>query len=133
MKSQKRIRLILILAAALAAAACSEDSIQLPESERESVLDQAFSISDSNPARAATLFADAGPGPSLESSRMAIWAACLERTATGPDTWRRYLEDKPPESLAVRALLALIRTLIDQGAVEAALTERSLLPIESRP
>jgi soluble lytic murein transglycosylase len=123
----------LILAAALTAAACSDSRIQLPDSERERILDQAFRISDSNPAHAATLFADAGPGPSLENSRMASWATCLERTDAPSDAWRRYLNDHPPDSLAIRARLALIRTLIDQGAVEAALTERSLLPIESRP
>jgi soluble lytic murein transglycosylase len=63
---------------------------------------------------------------------MAVWATCLERTTAGPDGWRRYLEDRPPEGLAVRARLALIGTLTDRGEVEAAVGERSLLAPESR-
>jgi soluble lytic murein transglycosylase len=115
------------------AAACSDGHKPTPVPERERLLDQAFAVADSNPAGAATLFADAGPGASLENSRMAVWATCLERTAAGPDGWRRYLEDRPPEGLAVRARLALIKTLTDRGDVGAALGERSLLPPESRP
>jgi len=124
-------RLALILAAAVMAAACSESGSSPPDSERERLLDQAFAVADSNPAHASTLFADAGPGASLENSRMAVWATCLERTTAGPDEWRRYLNDRPPEGLAVRARLALIRTLTDRGEVEAAVGERSLLQAES--
>ena len=114
------------------AAACSESGSSPPDSERERLLDQAFAVADSNPAHASTLFADAGPGASLENSRMAVWATCLERTTAGPDEWRRYLNDRPPEDLAVRARLALISALVDQSEVEAAVGERSFLPAESR-
>jgi soluble lytic murein transglycosylase len=124
---------LLTLAAAIAAAACSNSAVHTPDLERDRILDQAFALADSNPDRAAALFADAGPGPSLESSRMAVWADCLERTAAGADAWRRYLEDRPPEGLAASARLALIQTLIDHGSLEAALVERSLLPVEDRP
>jgi soluble lytic murein transglycosylase len=124
---------LLLLAAAISAAACSNGVVAVPFPERDRILDQAFALADSNPDRAAALFADAGPGPSLENSRMAVWAACLERTAAGADAWRRYLEDRPPASLAVRARLALIQALIDRGSFEAALAERLLLPVEDRP
>jgi soluble lytic murein transglycosylase len=113
------------------AAACSESDTSLADSQRERLLDQAFAVADSNPAQASTLFADAGPGASLETSRMAVWATCLERTTAGPDEWRRFLEDRPPEGLAIRARLALIRSLVDRGEVEAAVGERSFLPPES--
>jgi len=115
------------------AAACGENDSSPRDSERERLLDRAFAAADSDPAQAAALFADAGPGASLENSRMAVWATCLERTTAGPDGWRRYLEDRPPEDLAVRARLALIKGLTDRGEVEAAVGERSLLPPESRP
>jgi soluble lytic murein transglycosylase len=114
------------------AASCSDGHNPTLVPERERLLDQAFAVADSDPAHASTLFADAGPGASLENSRMAVWATCLERTAAGPDRWRRYLEDRPPEGLAVRARLALIKTLMNRGEVEAAIGERSLLPPESR-
>jgi soluble lytic murein transglycosylase len=64
---------------------------------------------------------------------MAVWATCLERTAADPGGWRRYLDDRPPEDLEVRARLALIKDLSDRGEVAAALAERSLLPLRSRP
>ncbi|MEJ2581635.1 MAG: hypothetical protein P8127_08355, partial [Acidobacteriota bacterium] len=64
---------------------------------------------------------------------MTVWAACLDRVNAGPDAWRRYLEDQPPEQLATRARLALIRTLIERGFFETALSERSRLPIGAQP
>lgn len=121
---------LFILAAAITAAACSNGVVQAPVAERDRILDQAFALVDSNPDRAAALCADAGPGPSLETARMAIWAGCLERTAAGAEAWRRYLADRPPEALATRARLALIESLIESGAFEAALAERSLLPVD---
>jgi len=121
----------LILAAAALAAACVGSDSPPPVSERDRLLDQAFAVSDSNPDRASTLFADAGPGASLENSRMAVWASCLERSSAGPDEWRRYLSNLPPNGLADRARLSLISALADRGEVEAAVDERSLLPPES--
>jgi len=125
-------RLFLILAAAVTAAVCSDGHDPSPVPERERLLDQAFAIADSNPTRALSLFADAGPGASLEYSRMAVWVSCLERSFAGPDEWQRFLEDRPPEGLAVQARLALIKALVEQGEIEAAAAERSLLPVESR-
>jgi len=124
------VQKLFILAAAAAAAACGNDVSQAPIPERDRILDQAFALADSDPGRAAALFADAGPGPSLENSRMEVWADCLERTAAGAGAWRRYLEDRPPETLAARARLALIEALLGRGSFEAALAERSLLPVE---
>jgi soluble lytic murein transglycosylase len=126
------VQRLFILAAAVTVAACSNGVAPLVDSERDRLLDQAFALADSDPARAAALFADAGPGPSLENSRMSVWATCLERTAAGADAWHRFLEDQPPESLGVRARLALIRALIEQGEVEASLSERSLLSANDR-
>jgi len=122
----------LILAAAVMAAACSvSDRPPLP-SERERLLNQAFAVADADPAQASALFADAGPGTSLENSRMAVWATCLERSSAGPDEWRRYLNDRPSEGFGVRARLALISALVDRGEIEAAVGERPFLPAESR-
>ena len=125
--------LVLILAAAVMAAACVGSDSPPPVSERDHLLDQAFAVADSNPARASTLFADAGPGASLENSRMAAWATCLERSSAEPDEWRRYLNDHPPEDLAARARLSLIRLLAERDEVEEAVRERSFLPNENRP
>ena len=127
MKPRTKKNSLLILAAAVMAAACIENDSPRLQSERELLLDQAFAIADSNPARASTLFADAGPGPSLENSRMAVWAICLERSSAEPDEWRRYLNDRPPEGLASRARLSLIGLLVDRDEVEEAVT-RTLVP-----
>ena len=113
------------------AAACVRSDSLPPVSERERLLDQAFAVADSNPARASALFADAGPGASLEDSRMAVWATCLERSSVGPDEWRRYLNDRPPEGLAARARLSLIEILVDRNEIEEAIHERSFLPPDS--
>jgi soluble lytic murein transglycosylase len=128
---EKVAQLHLILAAVIATAACNTDVVQHPESERDRLLDRAFSIAESDPDRAIALFTQAGPGPSLENTRMAVWADCLERTSAGIDAWREYLEDRPPASLGARAHLALVRALADSGALEAALDERSLLEGEN--
>ena len=133
MKPRTKKNSLLILAAAVMAAACIENDSPRLQSERELLLDQAFAIAESNPARASTLFADAGPGPSLENSRMAVWAICLERSSAEPDEWRRYLNDRPPEGLASRARLSLIGILVDRDEVEEAVRERSFLPPESWP
>ena len=114
------------------AVACVGSDSPPPVSERERLLDQAFAVADSDPARASALFADAGPGTSLENSRMAVWANCLERISPEPDEWRRYLNDRPPEGLATRARLSLIGLLVDRDEIDEAVRERSLLPLESR-
>jgi soluble lytic murein transglycosylase len=106
---------------------------QIPDSERSNILDQGFAVATADPARAAGLFADVGPGPSLELARLIAWADCLDRASAGSDAWRRYLEDQPPEDLSIRARLALIRALIDEGLLAMAVSEGSLVPISDRP
>lgn len=125
--------ILIIIAAALAAAACGNAPISGPDLEREKILDQAFELADTDPSRAIALFADAGPGPVLEVSRLTVWSACLEKTKASPDQWRRFIDEKPPESLAVTARLALIQALVDLGDDQAALVERHLLPVEDHP
>jgi soluble lytic murein transglycosylase len=63
---------------------------------------------------------------------LTFWADCLERATARPDAWRRYLEDQPPEDLSNRARLALIRGLVDEGLLDMALAESSLLSIDER-
>lgn len=115
------------------AAACVGSDSPPPVPERERLLDQAFAVAESNPARASTLFADAGPGASLERSRMAAWAGCLKKSSAGPDEWRHYLSDRPPDDLAAGARLTLIGILVDRDEIEEAVRERSFLPPESWP
>jgi soluble lytic murein transglycosylase len=126
-----RYEQLFILVVAVAAA-CGTDPPRAPDSQREKILDQGFLLAATDPARAADLFAEAGPGPSLEHSRLIAWADCLDRNAAASDAWRRYLDDQPPEYLANRARLALIRTLIDEGFLEMAAAESNLLPIGDR-
>ncbi len=122
-----------LLAVALAVSACSVAPVVRHDEARERTLDQAFALVSTDPAQAAALFAEAGPGAELEYARMASWADCLERLDASPETWRRYLEDGPPPLLANRARLALVRTLADAGEIEAVVGERSLLPTELQP
>jgi soluble lytic murein transglycosylase len=124
----RSIHYLLILAAAVVAAACHNSAPQPLSSERESLLDQAFTLAESDPGRAASMFADAGPGASLEVSRMAVWADCLEKIDAEADTWRRYLDDRPPEDLATQARMALISVLIENNSYVEATNERMLLP-----
>ena len=124
----RTVHRLIILAAAAVAAACHDSGLQPPTSERERLLDQAFAVAASDPGRAASLFADAGPGSSLEKSRMAVWADCLERTDADADGWRRYLDDRPPEDLATQARMALISVLIENNSYVEANKERTLLP-----
>ena len=99
---------------------------------RDRVLDRAFAAVDTDPSQAAQLFEDAGPGTSLERARMAGWKSCLESTRAPAASWQRYLADGPPPELAAAARLRLIKKLIEEGRIDAALTEHRLLPPASR-
>lgn len=99
---------------------------------RDRLLDRAFAAADTDPAQAAQLFEDAGPGPSLERARMAGWKTCLESTGAPAAAWRRYLVDGPPPEFAAAARLQLIEKLLEEGRVEVALAEHRLLPPASR-
>jgi soluble lytic murein transglycosylase len=58
------------------------------------------------------------------------WAECLEMIDGDSSAWRRYLDEDPPESLADRARLAMIRKLIGEGHAGTALDARSRLSPE---
>ncbi len=88
---------------------------------------------ESDPGRAAALFADAGPGPALEHARIVQWAQCLREIDADSGAWQRFLDDVPPKTLADRARLAMIRKLIDEGNPQEALDERSRLSPEVQP
>lgn len=79
------------------------------------------------------LFAEAGPGATLEHARMAVWENCLERADATPEAWRRFLADDPPAELAGSARLSLIRKLAENSDLDALLEERTLLPVELQP
>jgi len=96
-------------------------------------LDQAFAVAETDPARAATLFAEAGPGTGLEEARVAVWEDCLERADATPEAWRRYLADNPPAELAATARLSLMRKLAENGDLHHFLGQRALLPVDLQP
>ncbi len=88
---------------------------------------------ETDPVRAADLFGQAGPGPSLEGARMNAWADCLRRSSATADSWRRYIADQPPPRLMGSARLELIRELVSMGADAEAVAERALLPEDLQP
>jgi hypothetical protein len=97
------------------------------------VLDRAFALSEADPAGAAILFAEAGPGTVLEQARVAVWEDCLERADAPPEAWRRYLADNPPAELAATARLSLMRKLAENRNLGTFLGQRTLLPVELHP
>jgi soluble lytic murein transglycosylase len=131
LKRTTQRRHILFLAAALTAAACVHEPVSLPAPARDRLLDQAFSLIDSNPGEAAKLFAEAGEGSVLEAARMDSWADCLERSSAASGAWRAYLAAAPPTGLAARARFRLVAVLIAEGDVAGAAAERVLLDDES--
>jgi len=120
-------------AAVLLAVGCAAPPPANPSSAREQTLDRAFAVAETDPAGAAILFAEAGPGAALEQARMAVWEDCLERSDATPEAWRRYLADDPPAELAGTARLSLIQQLAETGDLDALLEERILLPVELQP
>jgi soluble lytic murein transglycosylase len=128
-----RCRLAIALSAVVAAAACADVAPPNIAADRDRLLDQGFELMDTDPARAAELFADAGRGTTLESARMSAWAATLLQTQPGTEPLRRYLLADPPDDLGAHVRLSLIRTLSERGESEEALAERGLLPSEFLP
>ena len=125
--------LVLQISVAVLAAGCVASPPISPSSAREQVLDRAFAVAESDPERAALLFAEAGPGATLERARMAVWEDCLERAKATPEAWHRYLADNPPDDLAGTARLSLMKKLAENGDLDAFLDQRMLLPIELHP
>ncbi len=127
-------RLIIQTSAAfLLAVGCAPSPPANPSSAREQALDRAFAVAEADPARAAALFAEAGPGAALEQARMTVWEDCLERTGATAGAWRQYLADNPPADLAGTARLSLIQRLAENGDLDALLEERALLAVELQP
>ncbi len=133
MKRPPQRSFILFLTAALTAAACIEEPTAPSVPARDQLLDQAFSLLATDPARASRLFAEAGEGSVLETARMESWADCLRRISAGADAWREYLAASPPPSTAARARLQLIEALIRDGDSGGAAAERTLIPEHSEP
>jgi hypothetical protein len=118
----------------VAASACSNPSPTIDTlTERRQTLNEAFSLGSIDPARAAELFAMAGPGAEIERTRLVAWADCLVRSQASAESWRRFLSGDPPADLAARARIALARLLIEKGDFEEVLVEHSLLPVELQP
>jgi soluble lytic murein transglycosylase len=133
-KPGEKCGLVLQISAALLAVGCAVSPLPIsPSSAREQALDRAFALAESDPGRAALLFAEAGPGATLERARMAVWEDCLERAGATPEAWRRYLADSPPDDLAGTARLWLMKELAENGDLGTFLDQRTLLPAELRP
>jgi len=128
-----RRRLVSLIAAGTLAAGCAAPPPAQAPAARELALDRAFATAEANPAGAAELFAQAGPGTVLERARMAAWKDCLERAGADAEAWRRFLAADPPPDLGAAARLALIRALAEGDDFDAALEQRQLLPIEMQP
>jgi soluble lytic murein transglycosylase len=116
------------------AAACAGPPPTLDtHDERPRILDEAFRLAASDPARAAQLFAEAGPGTELEHARVRTWTDCMTRAEVGAREWREFLAANPPADFAGRARVALVRALADEGDFDSVIAERSRLPTELQP
>ena len=130
---QSTHRILVMVVATCVVAGCGPTPPIPVNGARDQLLDQAFQIMPTDPVRAADLFAQAGPGPSLEEARMAAWAGCLRKIQASADSWRRYLGDHPPPQLAGTARLELIRKLVEMDAAVEAVAERGLMPDSLQP
>ncbi len=128
-----RCRLAIALAAVVTSGACVDGEPPRTISDRDRLLDQGFALTETDPERAAECFADAGRGTTLETARMAVWAAVLSRTQPGADQLHRYLLNEPPDDLAGQSCLSLIRALAAQNEIEELLAIREMLPSELLP
>ncbi|MEJ2190260.1 MAG: hypothetical protein P8Y93_12785 [Acidobacteriota bacterium] len=126
-------KLIALLAAAMTAAACFRETPAPTVNDRDRVLDRALAAARGDPARAAELFAEAGPGAALEWARLELWADCLDRSSAPADAWRGFLKDSPPPVLAARARVALAHALAAESRPENLLAEPLLLPAGRQP
>lgn len=111
------------VAAALVAAACVQAPRPAPPggaSERLELLDQAFASARHDPVLAARLFAQAGPGATLERVRLEAWLSALERSGAGERDWRGMADEDLPDDLDGRVALGLARALAADGHSAAA-------------
>lgn len=118
-----RARWTVVCAAALVAVACVEERQQPAghvNDERLSRLDRAFATRSSDPESAARLFADAGPGSTLERARLEGWLVALASSSADVSAWREVASSPMPDDLETRALLGLARALAADGHTEEA-------------
>ena len=111
------------LAAALVAVACIEGPRPADiggADHRLARLDRAFAERRGNPARAAELFAAAGPGPVLERVRLEGWLAALESSDGSVDVWREAVSFRMPDDLETRAVVGLAKALVADRQLEDA-------------
>ena len=112
-----------LVAVVLALAACAERPPVAPpaETHRLELLARAVELRDADPAAAAALLQEAGPGTVLERFRLEQWLTALERAGGSAQTWRDVLAAGLPVDLESRARLGLARRLAADGhAAEAA-------------
>lgn len=111
-------RLALLLT--LGACAVAPPPAPAPAAHRLELLDAAFAARIADPARAAELLAEAGPGTVLERVRLEAWLDALERADVGAAAWRRLLEASPPADIAATARLGLATALADESRIDEA-------------
>lgn len=104
-----------VLATALAAVACVGGHGSAPPASRLERIQQAVTLRDTDPARAAGLLADAGPGATLERYRLQLWLDCLRNASAPPAAWRRLASEHLPPGLHRAALVGLGRALAAAG------------------
>ncbi len=114
------------LAAAALAGACAPGPVSLPphSGQRLATMSDAVALRRSDPAAAAGLLAEAGPGTVLEEYRFEAWHEALRASGAPADAWRRFLEAGPPPRLlrdAWRRLGELLAAAGDREALAALL------------
>jgi soluble lytic murein transglycosylase-like protein len=124
-----------LAAAVLALAACAERLPQpSPEVDRLETLDRAVRLRAADPAAAAELFQEAGPGTVLERVRLELWQGALERSNAGVREWQDFLACGLPPDLALRARLGLARRLAAESrAGEAVALLEGAPPVDRVP
>lgn len=102
-------------------AACSTPSTAPKTSDPRIVhLEKAFAVRRSDPAAAATHFAAAGPGATLEEARQIAWFRVLETGAAGSEGWRGFVAAETRPDLAARATVRLAETVAAEGDLDEA-------------
>ena len=112
-------RILFLAAAALGAVACFQGG--KGATPGRSTLERAVRLRQTDPARAARLAERARPSAALENYRLELWIRSLERSAAGPDAWRRLLRQPLPAALERHVLIGLGGSLLQVGQEEPAI------------
>lgn len=109
------------LAAAVLAGACAPGpSVLSPHAgQRLETMSDAVALRRADPAAAARLFAEAGPGAVLEEFRFEAWHDALRDSGAPAEGWRRFLAAGPPAPLARDGWRRLGERLAASGDREA--------------